>query len=675
MSKANNLAESAIREPRAKRLAAASTLFEAGALSDEISEDSFVLRLNAIVARRFLDAEKNTPTDLTNAITTTGRLNRYAELVAFGRWLLLEGHPGMAKQGGKQPNLRVIAKCVAVAMYELRVRPKLREHAFALAGRKSRTREITKRDLAERWHKLLGEKKEPSFFDARLRSLKRILSAYLEHLESGDFVGDGKQIKKSPEIEEVLKAITGKSTAQPGTKASAVTKTPAPVPADLSPFEIELRYSSPAQEEEYRNRARVSLPPSRLRYLPTATSSTSTSGAVRADRKDKVVLVPDMAMRDNYKVEALIDRMVVLINTTTQTDYSAIKKKIAKSTGTSIYVQDLTISQGAKDWGAPLPVPSPLRKTGYHFAVMIQDPTPDKLSAMLKVVHDGPGIDGAVTAHLVEISVDFYPRATGSLEESILRREQMVGMLHRHHWCRNELFLDTTLTLPRDIDARQIYQDPAPRNHNGSKTRFLFAHVKPDSLSADYRIDIPEMRQRILTSRGGEDIHLNSTVLKGAKNACYQVSIQHKIANRRNRDKSTKDVLPDHERRARIEVTISGSNNLKDRGIATIDDLGSVSFRKLTKPFLSFALGTTEPWQHLLEDAQAQMRKRGVYGIELRNRARALEEREQLRRSGEKLPRKNDREGHGLQSWKEMNDVVGKSLDELQRRWAGFSWK
>lgn len=93
-------------------------------------------------------------------------------------------------------------------------------------------------------------------------------------------------------------------------------------------------------------------------------------------------------------------------------------------------------------------------------------------------------------------------------------------------------------------------------------------------------------------------------------------------------------MLPDHERRARIEVTISGDETLKNRGIATIDDLGSVSFRRLTKPFLSFSLGTTEPWQHLLEDAQAQMKARGVYGIELRNRARALEEREELRRSG-----------------------------------------
>jgi hypothetical protein len=92
-------------------------------------------------------------------------------------------------------------------------------------------------------------------------------------------------------------------------------------------------------------------------------------------------------------------------------------------------------------------------------------------------------------------------------------------------------------------------------------------------------------------------------------------------------------------------------------------------------PFLSFKLAEIEPFQHLLDDAQIQMRTRGVYGIELRNRARALEEREERRRDGQKMGRKNDLEGRGLVSWKEMNDVVGKALDELQRRWTGFSWK
>ncbi|UYV37066.1 hypothetical protein N4R57_19195 [Rhodobacteraceae bacterium D3-12] len=330
----------------AHQLAARSGLFEKGDPKGAITSQSFILRLNTIVSRQYSEVKRRIPASLSDAISASGWLNKYAELVAFGQWLLVDGHPGMLKKGGKQPNPHMILQSVAVALYELNFRPKLKEHGLAQAERKSRTREITKRDLAEQWRKLLGEKKEPSFFDSRLRSMKRILPAYLEHLESGHFVVDGKMIKKSPEIELVLKAITEKCTAGPETKIPAMTKPVTSEPADLSPFEIELRYSSPAQEEEYRNCAGASPPPPHLRYLPTATSSTSTSGAVRADLKDKIALVPDVAIRDAYKVVALIDRIVLLVNTATQTDYSALRMSIAKNAGGSPYVHDLTISQG-----------------------------------------------------------------------------------------------------------------------------------------------------------------------------------------------------------------------------------------------------------------------------------------------------------------------------------------
>ncbi len=243
----------------------------------------------------------------------------------------------------------------------------------------------------------------------------------------------------------------------------------------------------------------------------------------------------------------------------------------------------------------------------------------------------------------------------------------MVGLLQRHHWTPHSRFLDHEPAVPRNVDARQLYRTKG-------KPRYIFANRTDDRFNSDSSIDTPAIRQRILTDKPGEDLYLNSTVWKGAEHSPYQVSIQHKIANRRNPEKNTKDILPETQRRARIEVTITGSDTLNERDLTTLDDLGSVSFRKLTKPFLSFKIAEIEPLQHLLDDAQAQMRTRGVYGIELRNRARALEKRNEQKRAGQQLERNNDREGHGLQSWREMNDVAGKALDELQRRWKGFSW-
>ncbi|SEP18151.1 hypothetical protein SAMN04490248_13316 [Salinihabitans flavidus] len=139
--------------------------------------------------------------------------------------------------------------------------------------------------------------------------------------------------------------------------------------------------------------------------------------------------------------------------------------------------------------------------------------------------------------------------------------------------------------------------------------------------------------------------------------------------------KQTLMVLPDQERRARVEVTISGTDTLKNCGLDTVDDLGRTSFRTLTKGLLNFKLPMIEPWQHLLDDAQTQMRTRGVHGIDLRMRALELEKREAQRRSGAKLPRKTEREGMALQDWQEMNGAIGAALDELTRRWRSFSFR
>jgi len=53
---------------------------------------------------------------------------------------------------------------------------------------------------------------------------------------------------------------------------------------------------------------------------------------------------------------------------------------------------------------------------------------------------------------------------------------------------------------------------------------------------------------------------------------------------------------------------------------------------------------------------------------------RGLEARERRRKAGEKLTRDKDREGQGLDAWPELNKVTADALDELDRRWRGFSW-
>jgi hypothetical protein len=664
----------ALLELRAQELAAASTLFEAGPLVDGISLESFVRRLSTILTGRLASDPDKVPASLSGAISQKGVLNEHAEVGAFGRWLLIDDHPGLKKNGGKQPDPRTILKCVAVAIRERRVRAQLIEHHLASPGREGRTREITKHDLSEGWRKTFGEAKEPSFFDAKLRSMKRILPAYQLHLNSGRFKVEGKQIKRSPEIDKVLRAITSKPKVASKHHHSTAVSTAEAVHAALIPFDIWLRYSSIDQANEYRKLRGSALPHSCLHYKPILQSSSPNRGVPSTEPKGKIQLVPQFVIRGKFKTEAVIDRIVILVNTTAPVRYDALYKQIRSAAAASVYVQDLTLKAGAIEWGVPLPEPDLRKKTGYHFAIMIQTPVPTTLSEIMRVIQDGVGVDGPVSLHLIEVSIDFYPQQFESPEQSLFLREQMVGLLQRHHWNQHSKFRDPLQASPRNIDARQVYRNVDERIRK-AKIRYLFSHGGPLSQNADCEIELPGVRQRVLTQKTGEELYLNSTLVKGALNSHYLVRIQHKIADSRNRMKSSMDVLPDDKRRARIEVTISGSDKLEEQGLRTIDELATVSFRRLAKSCLSFRLAEIEPLQHLLDDAIEQMQTRGVYGIELRHRARALQVREERRRARKKLPPLNDREGQGLRSWQEMNDVVGKALDELQRRWSRFSWK
>ena len=144
---------------------------------------------------------------------------------------------------------------------------------------------------------------------------------------------------------------------------------------------------------------------------------------------------------------------------------------------------------------------------------MIQDPDPELLSAILNVIRDAHGIDGEVNFHLIEISIDFFPRNSGSPEEAILFREKMVGLLQRHHWAKHSLFHGHGSSVPRNADARQFYLEANKK----AKTDYFFAKERQTTPGSDYDLDDPDVRERLLATRPGRDLYLNSTIWKGAE--------------------------------------------------------------------------------------------------------------------------------------------------------------
>lgn len=440
---------------RGEKLADASELFEIGALEVGPPDASFVRRLNTVMARRRHDMEKNIPATLSDAITAAGKLSKHAELVVFGNWLI-NGRPGVKSRPGPQADPKKILKCVAAIMAEIEWAALKKTHARAAGGRESRKREITKHGLADQWEILFGEKITPANFDAPLRSARHILSDYLSHLTSGSAIHGGKNIKRSHEIERALDAITGMLPASQTDRPEILTEPDVTRSARLVPFDIALEYQSDTHAEEHRRLPSGTKLDPRLRYVPHMTTATSSTGKARPDRAGTVTLVPDVDIRNDYQVKALIDRVVILINTTVKIDDRMLKEHIEKTTGTATFIRDLTKIKKEDAWGAPLPIPDLSKSTGYHFAIMIQEPMPEVLAAILKAITDGPGLIEPVQFHLIEVSVDFYPKKPVTPEEAVLRRERMVGLLQRHHWTRPSRILEPASAIPRYADARQL---------------------------------------------------------------------------------------------------------------------------------------------------------------------------------------------------------------------------
>ncbi|MCA1777256.1 MAG: hypothetical protein LC676_17065 [Loktanella sp.] len=170
---------------RGKKLASASReLFEAGALETGPPDESFVRRLNTVMARRRTDMEKSIPATLAEAINTEGELRKQGELVVFGNWLI-NGRLGAKSRPRRQADPKKILKCVAAIMAEIKWAALKRKHAFEEGRRESRKQEITKHALADQWELLFDEKFAPSRFDASLRSVRHILSDKTYPFSSG----------------------------------------------------------------------------------------------------------------------------------------------------------------------------------------------------------------------------------------------------------------------------------------------------------------------------------------------------------------------------------------------------------------------------------------------------------------------------------------------------------
>lgn len=664
------------------------SLFEAGDLDTAPDDGAFLRRLNTRVKLQEAYKPIHPPIALADAVDKNARLHPDAELHAFGQWLISENAPGVEKRSGRQINPRDVLKTLAAAMAARHQRDGKRP---AAGGRKPhlRNQKMTKTILADRWADLFEEAVKTSDFDRRIASLKRLLPAYLDHLKTGQFVIDGKTAKTSPLIREVHELLGAKSapkgsaTSRAVQKAASAAPIPAPAPpartplesADFSPFAINLCYSAPGRENEYRQRAAGALPLPMLNYTPESYQPRVTGKLPPADRQNHLVLVPDLDIAKHFRVTALIDRMVLLVRTTSPATGRAIKELLEAQCSIIAFAEDRTMTdRKTKDWRAHLPPLDLSLPTGHHFAIMVQEPTVKSLSAALKAMDRKWSIVDPVTPFLIELAVDFYPdkEATTSPDERLILREQMVATLQRHHWCAPDALAGDINDVPRNRDSRQVYSDDPAKSHT---TRFLFYRKKGNRIESNQNLHEPAVRSAILDAGTGENLMLNATLYQGAEAGAVLIRIQHKIEDRRNEAKKTSQVLPEAERRARIEVQITGLNPLSGFGLNRVEDLATCRFRDFRENVMTFCQPLVPAFKEDLSVAKQQLEYRGVYGWELLCRASEAEENETAQAARKRQKPQQVPAGQKLVAWPELNKAVGHALDNLSRRWMRFAWR
>lgn len=644
-----------------KSLLSGTGLFEIGLPEDAASPEGFILRVNRQVFLRMLRPTHRARFELATAISPDGGLRSHAELIVFGTWLLCNGMPGSRARPGKAPDLHKLFKVAAAAFAALA------SPSRSLKGDISLKRQIQTKDIVKFWNVCFDATTKPSDHSSSLRSLRHILPEYLAHLQAGHLRFNGVIVKSAPQIKQLAKAIK-LTTPTSVVSATAVAKSVSLPAAGTAPptlimpttFEIPLRYAAPDAEAIYRDVASPAPVVPHLSYSIHPVVATSEKHQVRADRVNRVVFKPDHDVRSMVTVEALIDRIAFTVSTTRLTRYSALQSALARI-DIIAHVFDRTL-KAKDDWQTCLPKLDLSKATGHHFAVMVQEPSPDKLRSVLQIIEDIAGIDGAVRPCLLEMAVDFYPRNLTNPDDALMVREQIVGLLQRHHWSAGAGFLVHQPVHPRHVDPRQVYQAGAPQ-----QTRYLFADTS-QSIHADTQIKQAGVRDRLLSQKPGNQLYLNATIYRGELTGPRRTNIQHKISDRRDISKGTYELLANHRRRARVEVTLTSLKALEEAGLKNIEDLAHGRFRNIRRNYLCFRLPTCEANAGANTQAIAQMQTRGVHGVEMNQRAHAHEQREQMRPK----PPNKDRDGLGLADWPEMSEMVGAALDRLAKKWRRF---
>lgn len=361
----------------------------------------------------------------------------------------------------------------------------------------------------------------------------------------------------------------------------------------------------------------------------------------------RAVLVPTIDWSE-FTCRAVIDWIDISFSFGRRTQHQWLSDAIATAVGLNCYVEPLNAEEGG---------------VSALFRVRFQEPNLRIIRQLYAALDGTFGLVGEPEVCGLELSVDFTPN-----EPCARSRALMYGVLTRHFWTAVDL---TTSPLDR---MRVV-------SGSGRRVRYVLARQKRASAAGDDELCIS----------GTKDVAAQpgATMYAGSKNGMVQWRIMDKVLDRQNRSAGTFKLLPDEEKRVRIEVTL-GKSELRACGIQRIEDLTAISMTTMQGRYFRFMLPTfkcqvNSPasrqqamdawWARLeiqkffttgvmglsqLEAVHTQMRAR------MRKACREDFRRRKLRMSG--LPRVGNGQTGNLIAFQELNEMVRCALRSLGKR-------
>jgi hypothetical protein len=263
---------------------------------------------------------------------------------------------------------------------------------------------------------------------------------------------------------------------------------------------------------------------------------------VQARLQNRYTLVPRIDLT-RFRCKAVIDFVEVEIVTNFNTNLPAIRRWVSEALNLP------------KPWCEAV---SGDNNSSNIFHIRIQDPRISKLERLDRAItKTAAGLAQPVTITKLEVSVDFYPRS-GKDED----RWAMFGVLQRTYMPSSKIWC-----------------------HGPDHPRFVWGRDRWDKMFFLRSSEKTGLHHQLLP----EAAYLDSTVYYGEEDGPASIRIQNKISNQRTKDDAV--MLDQIEKRARIEVTLTGSA-LNDLKLHTIADLARFRFTKLQREHFHFALPT-----------------------------------------------------------------------------------